>query len=167
MTSVTAEAKLSIAGSVTAEDPEVNDEFAREVEDEREDDSEAALVGVLAAVAEVVVALLTTGPVGAHWVVDTFTGTAFGMPGFFFSFAISVFFHNLLLFVLLLSGFLYSSVDNEELNDCSISSIRRAKAIHPVNLKDNREVMGEANDESTRSLKEANDNLTESAGEAR
>ena len=61
MTSVTAEAKLSIAGSVTAEDPEVTDEFAREeVEDEQEDDSEAALVGVLATVAGVAVALLAT-----------------------------------------------------------------------------------------------------------
>ena len=61
MTSVTAEAKLSIAGSVTAKDPKVTDEFAREeVEDEREDDSEAALVKVLAAVAGVVVALLAT-----------------------------------------------------------------------------------------------------------
>ena len=44
MTSVTAEAKLSIVGSVAAEDSEVADEFAREeVEDEREEDSEAAL----------------------------------------------------------------------------------------------------------------------------
>ena len=61
MTSVTAEAKLSIAGSVTAEDSDVTDEFVREeVEDEREEDSEAALVGVLAAAAGVVVALLAT-----------------------------------------------------------------------------------------------------------
>ena len=35
---------MSIAGSVAAEDSEVAEEFAREeVEDEREDDSEAAL----------------------------------------------------------------------------------------------------------------------------
>ena len=61
MTSDTAEAKLSIAGSVTAEDPEVSDMFAREeVEDEREEDSEAALVKVLAAAGGSVVALLAT-----------------------------------------------------------------------------------------------------------
>ena len=45
MTSVTTEARLSTAGSVAAEDSDVTDEFAREeVEDEREEDSEAALV---------------------------------------------------------------------------------------------------------------------------
>ena len=124
MTSVTAAAKLSIAGSVAAEDSEVADEFAREeVEDEREDDSEAAPDWVLAAAAGVVMALLATGPVGVRRVSDTFTDRAFERPGFFFSFAISVFFQCLFFRISFLSGLLDSSVD-EELNDRSISSIK-------------------------------------------
>ena len=84
MTSVTAAAKLSIAGSVAAEDSEVAEEFAREeVEDEREEDSEAAPDWVLAAVAGVVVALLATGPVGVRRDSDAVTDRAFERPDCF------------------------------------------------------------------------------------
>ena len=68
-------------------------------------------------------ALLATGPVGVRRVCDAFTERAFERPGFFFSFAISVFFQCLLFLVSFLFGLLDSSDDEDDVDDWSISSV--------------------------------------------